>query len=163
MFWPDFFPKTSKSAVKGRVTTSFTLKCPPDHLVLVNSSLFVVGKITDVYCLILIVLINHHLHWGQVLENEISLPIMKPVLGEHFSNFTADVCSFRLKTRTKESLTPRQRPSDIFGPVHSKGTVENQSVHSLKIAAVVCIPSRASNCWTLQKFANFQSTNSFLF
>lgn len=58
-------PQTSKSAVKGRVTTSFTLKCSPHHLLLVNSSLFVVGKITDVYCLRLFVLINHHLYWGQ--------------------------------------------------------------------------------------------------
>lgn len=132
MIWSNSFLKTGKLSVKGRVTTSFILKYSPDHLLLVNSSLFVVRRITDVYCLILIVLINHHLYWGQVLENEISLPIRRLVLGEHFSNFTTDVCGFRLKTRTKESLTLRQRPSAIFGPVHGKGTVENQSVHSLK-------------------------------
>lgn len=75
------------------------------------------------------------------MENEVSLPIRRPVLEEHFSNFTTDVCGFRLKTSTKESLNLRQRSSDIFDPVHGKGTVENQSVHSLKIAAVVWIPS----------------------
>lgn len=61
-FQSGFVPQTSKSVVKCRVATSFTLKCSPDRLLLVELSLFVVGKITDLYRLILFVRINHHLY-----------------------------------------------------------------------------------------------------